>query len=219
MAEMTFCGNTDCEFNNIVYFRGCSSPQVLNVLLCPGYRAVEEEKEAVAEQDKSEPEKSDRENLKEYLFRTKEIKDDLIYSIEAGTGWDCDFCVYTGAEAEICKECEDGSHFERQEPVEKDPDGLQQHEPKQVRKITNQQADQEIETDYRSDSLVAQKRARIKELVDAHWSYMDKVLSTGQDRSQTFTWDQVMQIRKWDYTSAATHFYGHGYEDAEGDFA
>lgn len=88
MAEMTFCGNTDCEFNNIAYFRGCSSPQVLNVLLCPGYRAVEEEKEAVAEQDKSEPEKSDRENLKEFLFRTKEIKAE-----------------------------------------EKDPNGIQQHEP------------------------------------------------------------------------------------------
>jgi hypothetical protein len=43
---------------------------------------------------------------------------------------------------------------------------------------------------------------------------MEKVLSTGQDKQQTFTWDQMMEIRKWDYTSSAIHFYGHGYEDA-----
>ena len=67
---------------------------------------------------------------------------------------------------------------------------------------------------YTADSLVSKQKDRIKELVDAHWSYMEKVLSTGQDKQQTFTWDQMMEIRKWDYTSSAIHFYGHGYEDA-----
>ena len=67
---------------------------------------------------------------------------------------------------------------------------------------------------YTTDSLVSKQKDRIKELVDAHWSYMEKVLSTGQDKQQTFTWDQMMEIRKWDYTSSAIHFYGHGYEDA-----
>jgi hypothetical protein len=74
-------------------------------------------------------------------------------------------------------------------------------------------------SDYTQNSLVSKKSDRIDELVDAHWNYMEKVLSTGQDKSQTFTWDQVMAMRKWDYTSSAKHFYGHGYEDAESDFA
>jgi hypothetical protein len=68
--------------------------------------------------------------------------------------------------------------------------------------------------DYTADSLVSKQSNRIQELVNAHWSYMEKVLSTGQDKQQTFTWDQMMEIRKWDYTSSAIHFYGHGYEDA-----
>lgn len=72
----------------------------------------------------------------------------------------------------------------------------------------------EIPPDYTADSLVSKQNTRIQELVNAHWSYMEKVLSTGQDKQQTFTWEQMMEIRKWDYTSAATHFYGHGYEDA-----
>jgi hypothetical protein len=75
----------------------------------------------------------------------------------------------------------------------------------------------DIETDYRPDSLVSRKKARIKELVDAHWSYMEKTLTAGQDKGQMFSWDQVMEMRKWDYTSAATHFYGHGYEDGQNE--
>ena len=64
------------------------------------------------------------------------------------------------------------------------------------------------------DLVQSVKEARIQELVDAHWSYVEKVLSIGQDKYRAFTWDQMMEIRKWDYTSAAIHFYGHGYEDA-----
>ena len=69
--------------------------------------------------------------------------------------------------------------------------------------------------DYTPDSLVSRQQERIDSLVMAHWAYMEKVLSTGQDKQQTFTWEQMMAIRKWDYTSAAIHFYGHGYEDAQ----
>jgi hypothetical protein len=76
-------------------------------------------------------------------------------------------------------------------------------------------ANADLETDYRPDSLVAQKKKRIRQLVDAHWSYMEKVLTVGQDTQQTYTFDQVMAIRKWDYTSVAAHFYGHGFEDAQ----
>lgn len=73
------------------------------------------------------------------------------------------------------------------------------------------------EIDYTSNSIVVKHDERIKDLVNAHWSYQEKLLSAGQDKTQTFTWDQVMEIRKWDYCSSAKHFYGHGYEDAMSD--
>lgn len=96
---------------------------------------------------------------------------------------------------------------------------ITQQPPQQVQVLEGmdkQNAEKEIpsESDYTPDSLVTKQKDRIKELVDAHWSYMEKVLSTGQDKQQTFTWKQMMEIRKWDYTSSAIHFYGHGYEDA-----
>jgi hypothetical protein len=68
--------------------------------------------------------------------------------------------------------------------------------------------------DYTEDSVVSKLGSRIDELVNAHWNYIEALLYAGQDKMQTFTWDQVMEMRKWDYTSAAKHFYGHGYEDA-----
>ncbi len=80
-------------------------------------------------------------------------------------------------------------------------------------------ADKNIETDYRPDSLVSRKKNRIKGLVDAHWQYVSRALAVGQGRDQTFSWDQVMEMRKFDYTSAARHFYGHGYDDAVQDEA
>ena len=72
----------------------------------------------------------------------------------------------------------------------------------------------EVSSQYAPNSPVSKQNARVKSLVDAHWSYMEKVFSIGQDKQQAFTWEQMMEIRKWDYTSAAIHFYGHGYEDA-----
>lgn len=68
--------------------------------------------------------------------------------------------------------------------------------------------------DYTPGSIVTKRIKRIEDLVSAHWSYQEKLLSAGQDKSQTFTWEQVMEMRKWDYCSSAKHFYGHGYEDA-----
>jgi hypothetical protein len=79
------------------------------------------------------------------------------------------------------------------------------------------QTDSDSGPQYTSDSAVSKRTPRIDELVSAHWSYQEKLLSVGQDKTQIFTWDQVMEMRKWDYCSSAKHFYGHGYEDAIND--
>lgn len=71
------------------------------------------------------------------------------------------------------------------------------------------------DSEYTSDSVVSKHKERIKELVDAHWGYIERLLTTGQNTSQTFTWEQMKAIREFDYKSVARHFYGHGYEDAE----
>ena len=68
--------------------------------------------------------------------------------------------------------------------------------------------------DVKTKSL-SEKEIRIRSLVDAHWRYVSQVLTTGQDKSQTFSFDQVMAIREHDYRSAMIHGYGHGVEDAE----
>ena len=67
---------------------------------------------------------------------------------------------------------------------------------------------------YTENSIVNKMKDKIDELVEAHWEYQEKLLSIGQDKTQTFTWEQVMLIREWDYTSSAKHFFGHGYEQA-----
>jgi len=67
---------------------------------------------------------------------------------------------------------------------------------------------------YTSESIVSIRKERINELVSAHWNYMKNVLSIGQNKEQTFTWEEMMAIREWDYTSVAKHFFGHGYEEA-----
>ena len=72
-------------------------------------------------------------------------------------------------------------------------------------------------THYTEDSIINKKKDRLDELVSAHWEYQKNVLSVGQDKTQTYTWEQMMKIREWDYTSSAKHFYGHGYEDALND--
>jgi len=72
----------------------------------------------------------------------------------------------------------------------------------------------DLDPEYTKDSLISKQILRVNELVSAHWSYIKKVLSTGQNHNQTFTWDQVMAMREFDYISVAKHFYGHGYEDA-----
>lgn len=95
-----------------------------------------------------------------------------------------------------------------------------EYENNRLRTLTQDDLHQQNE-DYTPGSIVSLQKNRLEKLVKAHWSYMEKTLEIGQDMSQTFTWGQVMEMRKWDYTSAATHFYGHGYEDAkneQGDF-
>jgi hypothetical protein len=83
------------------------------------------------------------------------------------------------------------------------------------KKDTIKKNDHEIEiSDYTSESIYSKHQKRIEDLVKAHWAYQEQLLTAGQDKSQTFTWDQVMEMRKWDYCSSAKHFYGHGYEDA-----
>ena len=93
---------------------------------------------------------------------------------------------------------------------------IQEQEPQQEQ-VKEWVAEQRIKNpipDYTEDSVVSKQGSRIDALVTAHWNYIEALLYAGQDKMQTFTWDQVMEMRKWDYTSAAKHFYGHGYEDA-----
>jgi len=71
-----------------------------------------------------------------------------------------------------------------------------------------------INTQYGEDSPVIQQKDRVTEMVDNHWEYMENVLNAGVDVTRMYDYDEVMEMRKWDYTSAAVHFYGHGFEDA-----
>lgn len=78
----------------------------------------------------------------------------------------------------------------------------------------NQKGLKDQDAHYCEDSHVAKHKEHAKELIRAHWKYMEKVLTTGADLNRTFTFAEVMAMREWDYTSAALHFYGHGIEDA-----
>lgn len=70
---------------------------------------------------------------------------------------------------------------------------------------------------YRKESIVSKRGDKIDEIVEAHWNYVECVIESGADVNKMFTFDEVMKIRKWDYCSAARHFYGHGYEDGKAD--
>lgn len=76
-----------------------------------------------------------------------------------------------------------------------------------------------IAQDYKAGSVVAERKDAVQKLVNAHWNYMAKVLTIGADIGRTYTFDEVMAMREWDYTSAAIHFYGHGFEDGSNKFA
>lgn len=75
----------------------------------------------------------------------------------------------------------------------------------------------DIETSYREDSIVAKKKTLIDALVQSHWSYMENVIIAGIDVTRMYTFEEVMEMREWDYTSAFIHGYGHGAEDASKD--
>jgi len=66
--------------------------------------------------------------------------------------------------------------------------------------------------EYRKESVVSQKEDKIDEMVNAHWSYIEKVIKSAA-AARMFTLKEVMEMREFDYKSAARHFYGHGYED------
>lgn len=68
---------------------------------------------------------------------------------------------------------------------------------------------------YHDGSVVSKLKDRIDKMVSAHWAYVDAVIMSGADTSRSYTFDEVMEIRKFDYTSSAKHFYGHGFEDGE----
>jgi hypothetical protein len=91
-------------------------------------------------------------------------------------------------------------------------------EKKDTIKKNNHEVELEVKlSNYTSNSVVVKKDERIEELVLAHWSYQERLLTAGQDKTQMFSWNQVMEMRRWDYCSSARHFYGHGYEDAMSD--
>ena len=52
------------------------------------------------------------------------------------------------------------------------------------------------EQHYTEDSIVNKKKERVDELIKAHWEYQKNVISKGQNKTQTFTWDQVMEMRE-----------------------
>lgn len=68
--------------------------------------------------------------------------------------------------------------------------------------------------DYIPGSIINTEKEKIKALVDAHWNYKQKDLTIVADRTRVYTFDEVMEIRKWDYTSSAVHFYKHGSDAA-----
>lgn len=72
---------------------------------------------------------------------------------------------------------------------------------------------------YRKNSVVSNREKEIDEIVSAHWNYVAEVIMSGADTSRQFSFDEVMKLREWDYTSAARHFYGHGFEDGQGAMA
>ena len=75
------------------------------------------------------------------------------------------------------------------------------------------------EQHYRKNSVVSSRKKEIGEMVTAHWNYVSELIKSGADTSRQFSFDEVMKMRKWDYTSAARHFYGHGFEDGQGAMA
>lgn len=114
-----------------------------------------------------------------------------------------------------CRLCQEYWAKHRPEVQQQTKEPSQQEE---LKRFLDEQREKEKacpNLDYTEDSLVSRQSKRINELVTAHWVYQERLLSAGQDKTQTFTWDQVMEMRKWDYTSSAKHFYGHGYEDAQ----
>jgi len=72
----------------------------------------------------------------------------------------------------------------------------------------------QTEKQYREDSPIAQNREMVTKMVEGHWDYVENVINAGIDVTRLWDHDELMEIRKWDYTSAAYHFYGHGFEDA-----
>lgn len=138
-------------------------------------------------------------------------------STNSGTGHArtcrCDACVEYWERQDALQE----AGREEDQNIDGDTIRKNNHPVPDLRGDVKEWAKVDLETEYCQNSLVTKKKERIQQLVDAHWSYMDKVLTLGQNTRQTYTFDQVMAMRRWDYTSAATHFYGHGYEDGQNE--
>ncbi len=71
-----------------------------------------------------------------------------------------------------------------------------------------------IEKEYQDNSPVGKQKQMIQHLVDGHWSYIEKLLKTGVNVDTTYSFDELIKIREFDYKTAGIHFYGHGFEDA-----
>jgi len=119
--------------------------------------------------------------------------------------WSCETCGLNDETCSHCNECDDKNKW-----VPKAT---------QMSGADNMHKSQTINDDYRPESLVSKRKTEIEEIVSAHWNYVEKLIRSGADTTRLFTFEDVMAMRKWDYTSAATHFYGHGWEDGEKAFA
>jgi hypothetical protein len=129
----------------------------------------------------------------------------------------CDSCATSDETSPACNSCVSGSNFERKvinctedctdctECIEDCTECIEDCKAKE-------------KNEYRKDSVVYRKKDRIYEIVNAHWAYIENVIkSAATDRM--FTLKEIIEMREFDYKSAARHFYGHGYEDGTLDMA
>lgn len=58
-----------------------------------------------------------------------------------------------------------------------------------------------------------EKYNRVKETAHQHWSYVESLILKHQPKIS----QEVLEQIKLHYTTAAIHFYGHGWEDAKNE--
>ncbi len=55
----------------------------------------------------------------------------------------------------------------------------------------------------------------VEQLVDAHWEYVAGILKGAMHANDLTTWEHVIELIHYHYTTAMLHGYKHGYTDCE----